>query len=168
MNGLQRLPMRLSEYLTESLILLDLNTENKNEAFQTMVSTLAHHNIISEPHTFLDEVIAREEIEPTCIGHGVAFPHARTLCVDRPVIVFARVKPGIPFTPTPTDRVNLIFMLGTPKNAPNLYLQLLSQLCRLLHDSAFREQLLSASSTREILQLFKQEPDNATPCMAMA
>ncbi len=168
MNGLQRLPMRLSEYLSESLILLDLNTESKTEAFRAMVSTLAQEKMVSEPHIFLKEVIAREEIEPTCVGHGIALPHARTQCVDRPVIIIARTKRGIPFTPIPKDRVHLIFMLGTPADAPNLYLQLLSQLCRLLHNRAFREQLLTATTSQEVLQLLSQEPECANMSLAAA
>ncbi|MDZ7266317.1 MAG: PTS sugar transporter subunit IIA [candidate division KSB1 bacterium] len=160
--------MRLSEYLSESLILLDLNTESKIEAFRAMVSKLAHANIVSEPQTFLKEVIAREEIEPTCVGHGIALPHARTRCVDRPVIIMARAKRGIPFTPTPQDRVQLIFMIGTPADAPNLYLQVLSQLCRLLRNHAFREQLLSATTSREVLQLLSQEPECANVSLAAA
>lgn len=135
-------------------MLLDLDVENKIDAFKAMVSNMAHHRVVNEPKTFLDEVIAREAIEPTCIGRGIALPHTRTRCVERPVIVFARNQRGIPFTPTRTEEVQLIFMMGTPKDEANQYLQILARLCRLLRRNDFRDHLLAAPSPQAILQLF--------------
>ncbi len=146
--------MRLSDFLSEHLMLLDLDVENKIDAFKALVSSMAQQRVINEPKTFLDEVIAREAIEPTCIGHGIALPHTRTRCVERPTIAFARNLRGIPFTPTRTEEVQLIFMMGTPKDEANQYLQILARLCRLLRRNEFRDKLLAAASPKEILQLF--------------
>jgi len=146
--------VRISDYLSENTIFLDLNAENKIDAFRTMVATMADRDVIAEPKTFLDEVIAREALEPTCIGREVALPHTRTRCVERPIIAFARTSQGIPFTQALSDRVRLIFMMGTPKDEATLYLQILARLCRLLRRPDFRDRLLSASTPQDILQLF--------------
>ncbi len=146
--------MRLSDYLSENLIILDLQAKDKVEAFRTMVSSLAANQMIIDPATFFDEVMAREAIESTSIGRGVALPHTRTRSLHRPVIVFARTSEGIPFTTNHTDPVQLIFMMGTPKDEANLYLQILARLCRLLRGNEFRDRLLTAATPQEILQLF--------------
>jgi PTS system fructose-specific IIC component len=138
------------------LVFLELEAEDKIEAFRTMVASMASHHAITSPEVFLDEVIAREAIESTCIGRGVAFPHTRTLCVTRPVIAFARASNGIPFTANDADEVQLIFVMGTPKDDSNTYLQILARLCRLLRQTHFRERLLAAPTPRDILNLFDE------------
>ncbi len=148
--------MHLSDFLSEKLIVLGLEANDKREAFRTMVTKMASQNAISSPETFLDEVIAREDIEPTCIGRGVAFPHTRTRCVTRPVIALGRAARGIPFTSKDSDKVQLIFVMGTPKDDANTYLQILARLCRLLRQQSFRERLLDAATPREILNLFNE------------
>jgi fructose-specific phosphotransferase system IIA component len=148
--------MQLSDFLSEKLILLELEADDKVEAFRTMVASMASDNAISCPERFLEEVMAREAIEPTCIGRGVAFPHSRTLCVQRPVIAFGRAQHSIPFNSKEADNVQLIFVMGTPKDDANTYLQILARLCRLLRQSNFRERLLSATTPKEIVNLFKE------------
>lgn len=146
--------MRLSDYLSENLIILDLQAKNKTDAFRTMVSSLAANKVIADPAAFLEEVMAREAIEPTSIGRGVALPHTRTRSVHKPVIIIARAAQAIPFTANHTDPVQLIFMMGTPKDEANLYLQILARLCRLLRRNEFRDRLLAASTPQEILKIF--------------
>ncbi|MDZ7290132.1 MAG: PTS sugar transporter subunit IIA [candidate division KSB1 bacterium] len=148
--------MQLSEFLSEQLILLGLEAKDKIEAFRAMVARMASQNAITSPETFLEEVIKRESIEPTCIGRGVAFPHTRTMCVTRPVIALGRTKASIPFTSNDSDNVQLIFVMGTPKDDSNTYLQILARLCRLLRQNNFRERLLTAATPKEIVNLFNE------------
>jgi len=156
MNGFDKTDVKLADFLSEDLIFLDLETDTKLDAFRTMVTSMASCHVIEEPETFLDEVIERETIQPTCIGRGIAVPHARSQCVERPVIAIGRTCRDIQFSQSQADNVNLIFLMGTPKDSPNPYLQILAQLCGLLRQNDFRSQLLSASSSREMLKLFTE------------
>jgi fructose-specific phosphotransferase system IIA component len=146
--------LQLSDFLSEKLIFLELEASDKYEAFSMMVARMANHEFVTSPEIFLNEVVAREDIEPTCIGRGVAFPHARTFCVTRPVIAVARARRSIPFTSSESDDVQLIFVLGTPKEDSSTYLQILARLCRLLRQATFRERLLAAPTPKDILNLF--------------
>jgi len=148
--------MQLSDFLSEQLIVLELDAQNKAEAFRALVTRMARHHAITKPEIFLAEVMARENIEPTCIGRGIAFPHSRTLCVNRPVIAIGRARRGIPFTAQESDNVQLIFVMGTPKEDSATYLQILSRLCRLLRQTRFRERLLTAITPGEVLDLFDE------------
>jgi mannitol/fructose-specific phosphotransferase system IIA component (Ntr-type) len=148
--------MQLSDFLSEKLIVLELEAPNKVEALRTMVGRMARHQAISRPEVFLAEVMARENIEPTCIGRGIAFPHTRTLCVKRPVIAFGRARQSIPFNVKESDNVQLIFVMGTPKDDANTYLQILARLCRLLRQTYFRERLLTAATPKDVINLFNE------------
>jgi len=159
--------MLLSDFLSEKLVVLDLEAKDKLDAFRTVVTRMANQNAITSPEIFLDEVIARENIEPTCIGRGIAFPHSRTLCVNRPVIAFARARKSIPFTGKESDKVQLIFVMGTPKDDSTTYLQILARLCRLLRQNRFRDRLLTAGSPQEILHLFDEYDHPTVDAAAM-
>jgi len=148
--------MQLSDFLSEKLIVLELDAQDQAEALRVMVARMAKHHVITKPEVFLNEVMAREAIEPTCMGRGVAFPHARTLCVNRPVIAIGRARRGIPFTAKESDNVQLLFVMGTPKDDSITYLQILSRLCRLLRQTRFRERLLGAVTPGEVLDLFDE------------
>lgn len=148
--------MQLSDFLSEKLIVLELDAQNKTEAFRAIVAKMARHNAISRPEVFFNEMMAREEIEPTCMGRGVAFPHTRTLCVNRPVIAIGRTRRSIPFNAKESDDVQLLFVMGTPKDDATTYLQILSRLCRLLRQTRFRERLLTAATPGEVLDLIDE------------
>jgi fructose-specific phosphotransferase system IIA component len=148
--------LQLSDFLSEKLIDLALEAKDKNEAFRTMVAAMARHEAITNPEVFLNEVLAREAIQATSIGRGVAFPHTRTSCVKRPVIAFARSRRGIPFSADEADNVRLIFVMGTPKEDYNIYLQILARLCRLLRQVNFRERLMGAISPKDVIELFNE------------
>jgi len=146
----------MAEYLSESLIFLDLDADDKATALRAIVEGMARQRAIENPAAFLQEILDREAIEPTCMGRGVAFPHARTDLVKRPVIAFARPIFPIPFNDHIADDVCLIFMMGTPKAEANLYLNILARLCKMLRQSDFRDALLSAQTPRETLRLIQE------------
>lgn len=147
--------MRMAEFLSEDLIFLDLDAADKITAFRGIVDGMARQQAIGEPAAFLEELLEREAIEPTCIGRGVAFPHARTDLVKRPVIAFARPRHPIAFNDSTDDNVQLIFVMGTPKIDTNLYLNILARLCKMLRQPEFRSALLTAQTPREALRLIQ-------------
>jgi fructose-specific phosphotransferase system IIA component len=147
----------MAEFLSEDLIFLDLDAGDKNGIFRQIVERMARHGAISSPSAFLHELLEREAIEPTCIGRGVAFPHTRTDLVKQPVIAFARSRVPISFNNSSADDARLIFVMGTPKSENNLYLNILSRLCKMLRQPDFREALISARSPREVLRLIRHK-----------
>ena len=145
--------MNISKYMRPDLVFLDLVSRDKDDLFAKIVQGMAQCHVIKQPAAFLDEILQREIQAPTSIGRGIALPHTRTLFVAKPIIAFARVRPPIRFTSHPEDEVELIFLMGTPKDDPNIYLQILGHLCKRLRKPAFRESLLEATSPAEVLAL---------------
>ncbi len=147
----------MAEFLSEDLIFLDLDVADQAGAFRAIVEGMAYHGAITDPSAFLRELLEREAIEPTCMGRGVAFPHTRTDLVKHPVISFARPLLPIPFNNDSADDVRLIFVMGTPKSENNLYLNILSRLCKMLRHPDFRDSLIAARTPREALRLIETE-----------
>lgn len=99
---------------------------------------------------FYNELLARERVEPTCIGNEVALPHARTEHATRIVLAVGRSPQGVAFDSS-GQLVRLIFVIATPKSMPMEYLLVVGHLCRLLKDPALREALMGAKTPEEFI-----------------
>jgi CPA2 family monovalent cation:H+ antiporter-2 len=98
--------------------------------------------------------LERERELPTCLGCGVAIPHARVPRLSRPLVVFGRSQEGILFNPESAEIVKLVFLLVTPEEQPDVQVLLLSQLASLAGNSESRDKLERASSVPEVMEIF--------------
>ena len=64
--------------------------------------------------------LEREKELPTCLGCGVAIPHARVPGLTRPMVVLGRSQDGILFNPKSNEIVRLVFLLITPADQPDV------------------------------------------------
>jgi mannitol/fructose-specific phosphotransferase system IIA component (Ntr-type) len=99
---------------------------------------------------FYEELLARDRLDTTSLGNGIALPHARTEHVRRIVMAVGRSEEGIVFDDK-GEVVRLFFVLGTPKTKPGDYLAVVSTLCKLLRDPADRAAFLAAATPAEFI-----------------
>jgi mannitol/fructose-specific phosphotransferase system IIA component (Ntr-type) len=110
----------LSDLLDEKQIALNLSPRDQPAALREIVHLLADNGKIDNPEKFLEELVAREQVRPGAVEHGVAFPHVRTDLVDQIVLGVGRSRPSIPFVEG--GSANLIFVIGVPQRLVNDYL----------------------------------------------
>lgn len=149
--------MGLTEYLKGELILLDVTMPDKRSAIAKTVENMAKCEFVTNPSSFLEEVLKRESLGSTAIGEGVALPHARTQHVSDIVVAITRLAKPVNFTHD-KEPVKLIFIIGTPLNAIGEYLKVLARLSKLLRNDAVRTSLLEAKSSTEIIKIFTNLP----------
>ena len=148
--------MRISDYLKEEIICLNLKATEKEEAIRELGSFIRKAKEINNYEMFLKDVLEREKLATTGIGDGVAIPHARTDAVTGFVVAFGKSELGLEFDSIDGKKARLLFLMGTPKTAGlDEYLVLLAHLTRLLKEESFRESLLKAQSPAEIIEIFK-------------
>jgi mannitol/fructose-specific phosphotransferase system IIA component (Ntr-type) len=135
--------VRLSDLLDHSRINLDLRSTEHAAAIQEVAQLLESHPAVTDYAGFYRELLARDRLDTTYLGHGVALPHSRTVHVTQNVVAVGRSAPGIAYEVNQPP-VRLLFVLGTPRDQPADYLQLVSALCRLIKDEANRAALLGA------------------------
>ena len=149
--------MRISDYLKEDMICLNVKATGKEEVIKELGSFIRKAEEISNYEMFHNDVLEREKLTTTGIGEGVAIPHARTDAVTGFVIAFGKSEQGVNFNSLDGKKARLLFLMGTPKRAGlDDYLVLLAHLTRLLKEESFRESLLKAKSTTEIIDIFKK------------
>lgn len=149
--------MRIRDYLRDDRMIFDLKARNKKETLKKISAPLKKAREIINFDLFLKDIFAREELKTTGIGKGVAIPHARTDAVKDFVIVFARSPEGVEFNSLDGKPVKLIFLIGTPKKK-NLdrHLKILARLTKLSQEKSFRDSLLNASSSKEVIEKFRK------------
>ena len=149
--------MRIRDYLRDDRMIFDLKARNKKEAIKKISVFLKKADEMIDFDVFLKDVFEREELKTTGIGKGVAIPHARTDAVKDFVMVFAKSPEGVKFNSLDGKPVKLIFLVGTPKKKKlNNHLKILARLTRLSQEKSFRNSLLNASSSKEIIEKFRK------------
>ena len=140
----------LADLLDAGRVVLDLTAGSKEEALRTIVARMQ----IAEAEKFLAEIMAREEVQTTLVGKGVAFPHARTDLVRNMVLGIGRSADGVPFGKD-GEAAQLIFVIGVPKKMVNSYLVCVGALARLTKNEETRAELMNATSSAEFVETLR-------------
>lgn len=154
--------MKISDYLKKEFCIMDLKATTKEAAIREIASCLTVNGKVKDKEKFIHDILERESLGSTGIGHSVAIPHSRTEVVEGFAIGFGRTKEGIDFKALDGDKVNLIFLMGANPQELNLYLRLLAELSRLLMENSFRRELMLAGSAEEITQIIKKYESGTT------
>lgn len=142
---------KISSLLDPSRIALHVQSTQRTAALNEVARLLATHPAVTNFDGFYRELLARDRVETTCIGHAVALPHARTEHVKTIALVVGRSETGITFGDGPDENVRLLFMLGTPKTNPGDYLAVVSALCKLLKSEANRTAFFTAATPEDFI-----------------
>ena len=143
---------RLAQLLDPAHITLHVRSTEHTAALNEVAHLLAGHPDVIDFQGFYDEILARDRLDTTCLGNGIALPHARTEHVGKIVMAVGRSDQGV-FFESGSQTVQLIFMLGTPRSDPGGYLQIVGLLCRIFKDPANRSALLSAATPEEFARV---------------
>jgi fructose-specific phosphotransferase system IIA component len=148
--------MKISEYLKKETCTMDLKASKKDDAIREIATQISLTGKVKDIDRFIKDVLERESLGSTGIGHKVAIPHARTDSTEGFVIGFGRSMSGIDFAALDDEPVSCIFLMGANTAELNLYLRLLAELSKLLMQSSFRRALLEAKTSDDVIAAFKR------------
>ncbi|HVS51862.1 MAG TPA: PTS sugar transporter subunit IIA [Opitutaceae bacterium] len=134
---------KITSLLDPARIALHVQSTKRTAALNEIARLLEHAPDVVNFAGFYDELLARDRLDTTCLGNGIALPHARTEHVKKIVMAVGRSDTGIPFDAN-GEIVRLFFVLGTPKTKPGDYLAVVSALCKILKDPVDRASFLNA------------------------
>jgi fructose-specific phosphotransferase system IIA component len=153
-------PIRVSAYLKAQTINLNLTQTEKNAALREVATLLKNSGAISDFETFFNEILERERISNTALGHEVALPHARTDQVSDIVIAIGRCEKGVDFGSHDQLPVHFIILIGTPKKMVTDYLRIVGALARLMKQADFRANLMACKTPEEFIDTFRRAEAN--------
>jgi PTS system nitrogen regulatory IIA component len=158
--------MDVSSYIDPQRIIHDLRAETRQQAIKVLVDKIFEtdrrwfeEDVTSE--TIYSKVIARENIQTTGLGNGIAFPHARVQeCTDL-VLAIGISKTGIDFASFDARPCDIVCLLVSPERKPYLILQMMALLARFFADRQNVEQIRKCSSGEEIAQFLRNSVPTA-------
>ena len=149
--------MKISDILTEDLVVAGLKGSSKNDIIDAMVDLVALSPKVIDKEKVRSAILERERIMSTGVGNGFAIPHGKTDAVSEIVAAFAVTEEEIDYDSLDEKPVRLVFLLVGKDNLVGPHIKLLSRISRLMNKEEFRKRLLLVSSPKEIIDLFRQE-----------
>lgn len=143
----------LSNLLTASQVLLDLDAGSKKRVFE-QAGILFEGRLGIARSTIFDSLFAREKLGSTGLGQGIAIPHGRIKGLKQAAGAFIRLEHPVPFDSPDGRPVNLLFVLLVPEQATEQHLQILSELAQRFSERTFREALVAATDADAVIALF--------------
>jgi PTS system nitrogen regulatory IIA component len=143
--------MRLSEYLREDLVLHGMGVKDLPEALRAFGAAFEAGGHLRSGRV-VRALEAREASHTTCLGHGVAVPHATLEGLPKPVLLVATSFEPVPFGPPDTDPVDVFFVLLSPPGREGEHIKLLARLCRLARHPEDLDEIRAAQNRASLLK----------------
>ena len=121
-------------------VALDLEVSSKKRAFE-QAGLIFENNCGIARSTVSENLLARERLGSTGLGHGIAVPHGRIKGLKAPLAAFVRLAEPIPFESPDGQPVKLLIFLLIPNHVTQQHLEILSEIAEMFSDDAFRTAL---------------------------
>ncbi len=148
--------MKILDVLSVETILVDMKAVDKKGIIEELVTPVAR--LAEADHEEVVRVIMeRERLGSTGIGGGIGIPHGKLKPLKSLVLGFGLSRKGVDFESLDGKPTHIFFLLLTPENSTGLHLKLLSRISRILKDELFKERLLKATSSTDIINIIGEE-----------
>ena len=149
--------MKVMDILVKDAVILDLQSESKSDVIAEMAQAL----VAATPELELNELVevleAREKLQSTGIGEGIAIPHGKLNKIPCLMASFARSRSGVDFESIDGKPTHLLFLLVVPENSGGQHLKALARISRFFRDDEFRHRLEEASSADDVFKAIEDE-----------
>ncbi|MBC2199741.1 PTS sugar transporter subunit IIA [Listeria welshimeri] len=145
--------MKISNLINEDRIIFDNRIQTKESLFEKVAEVLFKEGSITNTKKFIRDLYKREEETSTGIEAGFGIPHAKSKYVKEPLIVFVHSDIINDYFGLDDSPIECSFLIGVPKKATDVHLQILSELSRKLMDEKFREKLKNSKNKNEIITI---------------
>lgn len=145
--------MKISNLINKDRIIFDNRIQTKELLFEKVAEVLFKEGSITNTKKFIRDLYKREEETSTGIEAGFGIPHAKSKYVKEPLIVFVHSDIINDYFGLDDSPIECSFLIGVPKKATDVHLQILSELSRKLMDEKFREKLKNSKNKNEIITI---------------
>ncbi len=130
-------------YFETGSVIWDLQSADKFDAIREVIRRSHVFRSIQglDLSRFEQTVIAREKLQSTGFGHGVAIAHGRTTQVGASHIAVGFSRNGVDYGAIDGKPVHFLFVVATHPESTVDYLRILSSLVTMVRNDAFRSEL---------------------------
>ena len=153
--------MKLQTLLAEDMVVVDLKGRTREAVLREMVDHIVGRVRIDPREDLFARLMAREKLGTTCIGDGVAIPHAKIGWLKKPVLMLGLSKGGVPFDGVDAKPCHVVFLAASPLGKPEVNLHVLAAIAKVVRGSGgLAQKLLKAATPKDVLRLLCEEEED--------
>lgn len=144
----------VSDILTRSCVVTDLEASNKLEVIEALSSLLYAENIINDKTLFIQDVIAREALGPTGFDNQVAIPHGKSVAVNETRMAVANLRTPVDWETEEDVAVKLVILFAVRNADSGIgHIKVLARVSVALGDDEIVERLINTKTNEELYRL---------------
>ena len=134
----------------------NLLSVNKFQAIEELARVYDGSEICTDIDALVKSLKEREELMSTGIGFGIAIPHAKITDIKSLSFAIGISKQGINFDSMDGQPVHLLILVVAGEQQHRDYLSLLSNIMTMLKKNEIKEQIISAVTAEEVMQIISE------------
>lgn len=149
--------MHITDLLQPVSVSLHRAVPSMEEAVHLLVEQMAAGGNLTDEAAFGADVQAREALGGTCVGGGLAIPHAKSAAVRTPGLAALTLDPPLDCKTPDGVPVRMMFLIAAPADANDLHVQVLAGLATLMLDKELCARLVAAESPEDFCRLIAEQ-----------
>lgn len=145
--------MHVTDFLQPGCVALRQPAASLPDALHRLVGLMENSGVLADAAAFEADVCRRETLGSTCVGRGLAIPHAKSAAVRAPGLAALTLDPPLPAATPDGVPIAMMFLIAAPQDANDLHVRVLASLAALLLDKNLCAQLLQAESPGHFCRL---------------
>jgi mannitol/fructose-specific phosphotransferase system IIA component (Ntr-type) len=143
--------IKLLNFTSPDLVLARLAAPDREACLRAFVDRLVQLGKVAQGEALYREILAREEVETTGIGRGIAIPHVRSPQLVGSLVMVATLAEPVRFNAIDGEPVDLVFLLAGSRELPGQQLRLLARISKLVRIDSFLAELRSAETPADVI-----------------
>ncbi|CAA0083352.1 Nitrogen regulatory protein [Zhongshania aliphaticivorans] len=144
--------MILESILTPGRTECGVSVTSKKRLLEHIAAAISADNAEFDADELFNELLARERLGSTGLGHGVAIPHCRSNRCSSVTGMLLKLEQAIDFEAIDDEPVDLIFALIVPAEAHDEHLKVLSALATAFNETDYRNNLRTAEDANTLFK----------------
>lgn len=144
--------MKIASLLNPDRIICDVEANSKKRSLEILSEALVHDEPGINSSKVFENLLSREKLGSTGLGHGVALPHGRSDQFKEARLAVIKLDQGIDYDAPDSEPVDLLFALIVPEDSCNEHLEILALLAEMLADENLLKQLRQTNSCSALYQ----------------
>ncbi|AYJ43106.1 PTS sugar transporter subunit IIA [Lactiplantibacillus pentosus] len=141
----------MTEIFKQDYIFLKEHLKTRDEAFEFIAKQAVTLKFADDEDAILKALYKRENEASTGMQDGIAIPHAISVHLQQPAVLFVRSTTAIQDWPTFDDQpVDQIIAMLVPKNSEQAHLEILANFASALVEDEERQALLKSQTVSEV------------------
>jgi PTS system nitrogen regulatory IIA component len=145
--------MNIADILTPARALCNAPGTSKKRALESIADFISQDIPSLDANALFKQLICRERLGSTAIGHGIAIPHCRMEGCTQITGALVKLAQPVDFDAMDDKPVDLLFVLLVPEQACEEHLQILKGLAQLFNSADTRNALRQAGDSLTLYEI---------------